>query len=184
MRLPNLLPAAGGVLFLSLLSGCAPSDTSTPPEPTETFVAPYATDEEALAAAEQAYGAFVRLSTEILTQGGAEPERLERVVTGDFLESSIEGLRKFREEGKTQTGTSKIVDAELQRYSPTSGSREVITIYVCRDISAVDVFDASGHSTVTPGRDDSSIMQVTFDYDDTREVLLVSDQQLWGEGEC
>ncbi|GAA1206653.1 hypothetical protein [Rhodoglobus aureus] len=184
MRLPNLVRAAGGALLLALLSGCAPSDASTPPEPIATFVAPYATDEEALAAAEEAYAEYVRVSAEILLEGGADPERLGDVVVGEFLESSIVGLRKFAEEGKTQTGTSIVGNAELQRYSPTSGPRELITIYVCRNISAVDVLDSSGKSIVTSERDDSSIMQVTFDYNEPRDALLVSDQQLWSKGKC
>lgn len=184
MRLPNLVRVSGGVLLLVLLSGCVPSDATPPPEQTASFVAPYASDEEALAAAEEAYAEYVRVSGEILEQGGADPERLETVVTGDFLASSIEGLREFEEAGKRQTGESKVGNAELQRYSPSGGSREIITIYVCRNISGVDVLDSSGQSVVSPERDHSSIMQVTFDYVEDRAALMVSDQLLWSSGEC
>ncbi|MGJ8722265.1 MAG: hypothetical protein ACSHW9_10500 [Salinibacterium amurskyense] len=184
MRLPNLVRASVGVLLLVVLSGCTPSDAIAPPEPTATFVAPYATDEEALAAAEAAYAEYVEVSTAVLTEGGAEPERLARVITGEFLETSIEGAEKFAEAGKTQKGTSTIGGAELQRYSPTGGAKEVITIYVCRNISKVDVLDSSGNSTVQDGREDSSIMQVTFDFVVAEQKLLVSDQQLWGAGNC
>ncbi|WP_010206268.1 hypothetical protein [Salinibacterium sp. PAMC 21357] len=184
MRLPNLVRGSVGMLLLASLSGCTPTDAPAPPEPISTFVAPYATDEEALAAAEVAYAEYVRVSSEILNEGGVNPERLAEVVTGEFLESSIEGLKEFHDAGRTQSGASKIGASELQRYSPTGGPREIVTIYVCRNISEVGVFDSSGISIVAPERADSSTMQVTFDYVEAGEALLVSDQLLWGDGEC
>jgi hypothetical protein len=184
MRLPNILPAAGGVLFLSLLSGCAPSDTSTPPEPTETFVAPYATDEEALAAAEEAYAAYTSISDQIFVDGGADAERLSDVAVGSFLELSIESYGSFEQDGKSRTGAPTASDFTLQRYSPGTGPKEVLTVYVCRDVSNVDVLGADGVSLVREGRADRSTMQVTFDWDSTSTRLLVSDQQLWESGNC
>jgi hypothetical protein len=184
MRLPNLVRVTGGALLLALLSGCVPPGAATPPEPTATFVAPYATDEEALAAAETAYAEYTRVSDQIFVDGGARPERLAEVAVGSFLELSIESYEGFEQEGKSRIGAPTASDFILQRYSPGTGPKEVLTVYVCRDVSSVDVLDSDGISLVREGRADRSTMQVTFDWDSARTRLLVSDQQLWGTADC
>jgi len=169
---------------LALLSGCVPPGAATSPEPTATFVAPYATDEEALAAAEEAYAEYTRVLEQILLEGGVEPERLEAAATGDFLTDSIEGLREFEAVGYRSTGETEYSNYLLQRYSPNAGPLEVVSIYLCSDVSGVDIQDASGKSVVDRNREDLATMQVSFSFDETRDSLLITDQQLWKSGEC
>ncbi|MBH0099470.1 hypothetical protein I6E68_10010 [Salinibacterium sp. NSLL150] len=184
MRLPNLVRVSGGVLLLVLLSGCVPSDATPPPEQTASFVAPYASDEEALAAAEEAYAEYSRVSDEILIEGGADPQRLGAVATGDFLNVSIEEMREFEAEGYRATGITTYSDLVLQRYSPGAGPIDIIGLYLCSDVSGTDVLDAAGKSIIEPTRDDVSTMQVTFTFIEADAQLVVSDQQLWESGVC
>jgi len=184
MRLPNLVYAAGGALLLALLSGCAPSDASPPPDPAATFVAPYANDEEALAAAEEAYAEYTRVMAVILTDGGENATRLETVAAGDFLEASIGGLEEFESKGGRASGRVVNSDFQLQRYSSSGSASEVITVYLCSNVSALVLKNAEGESLVAEGRPDMSILQATFDFDNQRAVLLVSDVDVWSAGEC
>jgi len=184
MRLPNLVRAATGVLLATSLSGCAPSDASAPPQPAATFAAPYATDEEALAAAEEAYTEYTRVSDQILHDGGADAERLAEVAVGSFLEESLVELREFESNGYRATGEVVSSDFVLQRYSPKTGPLELISVYLCSDVSAVEIFDSSGISLVANERDDLATMQVAFTFNNERRQLLVSDQQLWASGTC
>lgn len=184
MRLPNLVRVSVGMLLLTLLSGCTPSDASAPPEPTSTFVAPYATDEEALAAAEAAYAEYSRVSDQVLNEGGAQPERLTATTTGDFLDDSLGGLREFEAAGYRSTGSATNSSFVLQRYSPGAGPIEIIVIYLCNDVSAVEILDGSGNSVVNSERDDLATMQVSFTFDEAQETLLIADQQLWESGTC
>ncbi|MBH0098836.1 hypothetical protein I6E68_06760 [Salinibacterium sp. NSLL150] len=184
MRQPNLLRLSIGALLLATLSGCVPSDASTAPAPTSTFVAPYATDEEALAAAEEAYAEYTRVIGEVLQDGGADASRLETVAAGTFLEASVKGLEEFAEKGGRATGSVLNSGFELQRYSPTGSTAEVITVYLCANFSNLALQDKDGNSLVAEDRPDESTMQVTFDFDAERQLLLVSDVQVWNAGEC
>ncbi|MEV8254834.1 hypothetical protein AB0O95_12815 [Rhodoglobus sp. NPDC076762] len=184
MRLPNLVRASVGVLLLAVLSGCAPSDATAPPEPTSTFVAPYATDEEALAAAEAAYAEYVQLSAEILRDGGKDPERILRIVTGEFTETNLADFAAFRDGERRSTGQATFDGVELQRYSSGGGYIELVSIYVCHDVSGVDVLDANGASVVLADRLERIFMVVTFDYDPAESQLKLSSREPWEQRQC
>lgn len=184
MRLPNLVRASVGVLLLVVLSGCTPSDAIAPPEPTATFVAPYATDEEALAAAEAAYAEYTRISGEILRDGGKDAERIFEIAVGDFAQENFDGMENLEERGGYSTGVATFDQVELQRYSATGGDREIITIYVCHDVSAVDVLDSAGVSVVPDDRLDRSRMEATFDFDRLSNSLKISSRENWPDPEC
>src|SRR5215213_7696215 len=101
--------AAGGVLAL-VLAGCtgAPLPTSTP-SPTETAAQPiFASDEEALAAAEQAYQSFESVSLQIATVGGDGAERIESTATQRYLPQLLDEFDQYRELGLRVKGESSI----------------------------------------------------------------------------
>jgi hypothetical protein len=183
MRLPNLVRAAGGVLLLVLLSGCAPSDASTPPEPTATFVAPYATDEEALAAAEEAYAEYVRVINVTLRTAVVDKALLESVAVGAELEDAIDVYSRLASEGKHSTADITFDQSSLQRYSRDGSPKELVTIYACEDLSKAYLLDSSGKRVKdedVPPR----MVQVSFDYSTEQEKLLLSDRQLWKQTQC
>lgn len=184
MRLPNLVHAAGAVLLATFLSGCTPSDAVAPPEPAPTFVAPYATDEEALAAAEAAYAEYTTVMAEILVDGGKNPSRLGAVAVGKFLDASVVGLEDFESKGGRASGAVINSEFKLQRYSSTGSESEVITVYLCSNVSGLVLEDADGKSLVAEGRPDMSTLQATFDFDTQGEALLLSDVDVWSAGEC
>jgi hypothetical protein len=183
MRLPNLLPAAGGVLFLSLLSGCAPSDTSTPPEPTETFVAPYATDEEALAAAEEAYAAYVLATGVVYSEERGDPAILASVASGEHLDELLQERAELEAEYGYINGVQTFDHSVLQRYSRDGSPREVIAVYLCDDLSELEIFKDGikfgPEEPLTP-----ATMQVIFDYSPESDSLLVSSREIWSSEPC
>ena len=66
-----------GVGLLALvLAGCAPDVPAIQVPPTPTVTPLFASDEEALAAAEEAYAAYLAMSDEITSDGGERPERI------------------------------------------------------------------------------------------------------------
>lgn len=165
-----------------LLSGCVPTPPAETPIASPSPTPVFASEEEALAAAEEAYAAYVALADQIFAEGGVNPERLSTVATGAFLEAAIEGFEIVQRDGWRSTGGTTFRDFELQSYS--AGTREgVVTAYVCEDVSAVDVFDSSGSSVVSPGRPDSTTLQATFDLSDQGDLLL-SGREAWSNEPC
>ncbi|MBH0117698.1 hypothetical protein I6E52_12690 [Salinibacterium sp. NG253] len=183
MRLPNLVRASVGVLLLVLLSGCVPSDATTPPEPAATFVAPYATDEEALAAAEEAYAEYLAAINKALRTGDIDTSAFEAVATGTELSGAIDVYSQIAAEGKRSTADITFDQAVLQRYSRDGSPSEVITIYACENLSKAFLVDESGERV----REDDippRTMQLTFDLSPDNDSLLLSDRQVWDDAPC
>tara|TARA_R110002051_G_scaffold175303_3_gene245296 strand:- start:162 stop:710 length:549 start_codon:yes stop_codon:yes gene_type:complete len=180
MRFSNLAPLTIGVLLLAPLSGCAPSGTPESPEPTATFVAPYATDEEALAAAEEAYAEYLRVVNYHLNEGVVEENLLATVAIGDELDELVESHSRLAEAGTTSIGEVMFNDAELQRYSTDGSLHELLVVYVCEDLSDVFLVNPDG-TRVTDEAFSTERAQITFDYSEATSSLLVSDRQPWGE---
>lgn len=182
--MPRLLLAAGAVVFLIAVTGCEGAAPHVTVGSTPSSTPVFASDEEALAAAEAAYGAYLEVSDAIFAEGGANPERLGEVASGDFLDASIAGFQNVAAKGWRSTGRSKIHSIELQKFDPTAASVDVATVYLCDDVSAVDVLDASGASVVSPSRPDRTLFEVSLDIDPSTNRLLVSSQEVWGDGQC
>lgn len=155
---------AVAVFGMLALSGCGGGDPlpTLPPTPSSTPV--FASEEEALAAAEEAYAAYLDLWSIVASEGGQRPERLEALATGAFLDSELEGIQTFVDNGWHAVGASLLRSAELQYVDLDSieGS-EVVGAYLCVDLSGLDVVDASGFSVVSPSRPDIQAFEVRFD---------------------
>jgi len=168
---------------LALLSGCVPSDAATPPQPTPTFVAPYATDEEALAAAEEAYGEYVRVMREFYSEVPTDPAPIYEVASGEHLEDL---LLEFDERAAKETyilGEQSFDQIVLQRYSHEGSTNEVIAVYLCDDLSGMSIYrhgeKIGPENPVLP-----SLTQVVFDFDENSDSLKVSARDLWESGSC
>src|SRR5690606_24012229 len=90
--------AAATVTVAVLLSGCVQQgpEVTPPPEPSTTPI--FASDEEALAAATEAYEAYLAMSDLIAQEGGVNPERIESVAVRKALADALEGFSVFREQ--------------------------------------------------------------------------------------
>ena len=147
------------------------------PAPTAAF----ASEEQALAAAVAVYARSTEIGDDIARAGGIHAERLEEVATGEFLEVSVEGFNTYPERGVHQLGFSTFRDPTLQQYGP--GPEAAVTIYVCDDVSQVDVVDATGQSVVKPDRPDTYYFVVVFDLDRDGS-LKISSRQRWDDRTC
>jgi hypothetical protein len=173
----------GAVVLAGMLalSGCVEGDPipTLPPTPSSTPI--FASEEEALAAAEVAYAAYLETSSLISSEGGTDPERIEMVAARELQEASLEGFSTLRENQWRTVGSSTIRTFELQYVDLSvseGGSEEVLVAYVCVDFSAVDVVDAEGASVVSPDRPDLQAFEVLFDV--TPEgVVVPADRDVW-----
>ena len=189
LRMRTLLrPAAAAlVLFASLAAtGCTPGPAkphTTAPSSTPLF----ASDEEALAAAEEAYAAYVALNDEVYGDGGAEAERLAEVSTNPQLEADVSGMRDIALLGYHSTGKTTFDNLRLQQYDSSElDGKGIVIAYLCQDVSGVEVFDQSGQSVVLPTRPDRTEFQVTFDRADEEagHALIVSNRNPWSDQPC
>lgn len=170
------------IAVVLLLSGCVPTSPDASPTPSPTPAPVFASEEEALAAAEEAYAAYLAVSNAVFADGGAHPERLESVATGEFLTDEIAGFERVRENGWRSVGLTTYRNVVLQTYSELDRVG-VVGIYVCEDVSAVDVIDSAGVSVVSSARPDTTTLQVLFDLS-ASDGLLISSREAWSNDPC
>jgi hypothetical protein len=186
MRTKSRSAAVTLVLVTALAAtGCTPEAPRANEKPTPTSTPLFASDEEALAAAEEAYAAYVQLTDEILSSGGLGVERLSEVSTGRQLQTDSEEIRELAALGYRTIGATHFSDMSLQEFVRDRPSGEaVVSVYVCEDVSGVDVVDANGVSVVEESRPDRVRYQVAFDSEAPRSGLLVSIREPWSEPQC
>ena len=141
-----------GVVAL-LLTGCAPTPPVITPEPSPSSSPVFASDEDALAAATEAYRKYLEVSDQIFIDGGSQPDRLKSVVDGETV--GVRAGRVLRHavaRGYRSTGGTNLrqcrsgaVFADESR----DGVGSCDGVYLCEDVSAVDVYDAMHTSVVS-----------------------------------
>ncbi len=173
MPRPNrLLPALA--LVAVLLTACVPESpiVTPPPEPTATPV--FASDEEALTAAEEAYAKYLAMVDRIFADGGQDPKRLLEVASEDQYTAELPGFIQLQESQLHGTGAVTFQLA-LQRYSTRTGD---VTAYACDDVSQTDILTADGVSVVQPGR----IERVAYEVEFGGNPMRVVERTLWERG--
>ena len=180
-RLPLALLFAASAFALT---GCSP-EAAVPSAPPAAEAEPlFASDEEALAAAEAAYAEYLSVFDEVFTEGGADPSPLEKVATEDVLEADLERARRFQSDAFTQTGQSLVIETALQQHiSGPAGTAEVVT-YSCLDSYSITVLNADGVDVGNPERAATVTFSNTFISRADGELILAR-SELWSEGaEC
>jgi hypothetical protein len=185
MRIPRLTPLALVAALALVLGGCVPQDGKATPAPSSSAIPAFATDEEALAAATKAYAAYLAVTDAILMDGGANPDREKEVAVRKQLKDDLAGFAKASKARAHSTGSTKFEKTQLQQYSPARQGKNIVVVYLCEDVSAVDVLDANGVSLVSKSRPNRVSYEVTFDAS-KREAnqLLVADKEPWSGQIC
>ncbi len=173
------LRAALGIAMLVALTGCVDGDPlpTLPPTPTSTPV--FASEEEALAAAEAAYEAYNEMSNTIAAEGGRDPERIEPFVTPNYLPSEVDTYDYYRVNGLHLEGGVRVARLSLQQYLELDGSAEV-AVYVCLDVLAARVIDNSGVDVTPRDRDDVIPLEVVF-VGVSRDELKIDRSDQWSD---
>jgi hypothetical protein len=190
MRPPHrLLRPLVAVLTLSLMvvvSGCSGDNPSYAPAPQPGAEASpgeplFASDEEALEAAADAYRAYYAVSDRILDDGGENPERLIGLVSEPIYEFEADGYERFVTQKYRSVGATTIDSFVLQQYSAVAAKDEaLITIYACIDISATNVLDENNESVVLPDRQNRFAYEASFSAQaDGSMPLILTEEELW-----
>ncbi|MEI2268000.1 hypothetical protein OHB93_01600 [Microbacterium sp. No. 7] len=141
------------VALVTALAACAPA-AAPKPSPTPTG---FASKEEAFAAAEKTYRAYVDALNEVDLSDPATFEPVYAHLRGEALASEKKTLTQMHADGWTVSGKTT-----LPRIFDGKAPGDLI---VCQDVSAVEVTDASGNSQVAPDRPDVFALDVKIEFD-------------------
>jgi hypothetical protein len=171
---------AGAVLALTGCVGGTPLPT-LPPSPTTTPI--FASEEEALAAAEEAYAAYLEVSNLISSEGGVDPERIAPFVTERRLEDELRGFATLREHRLRVEGATRFGVIELQQASLDGEDAEVV-FYACWDGSETRVFDSEGEDVTPADREVRVVLEVRTLTVQGLPPLVVESAERWPARSC
>lgn len=180
----RFLGLVSAVAVAVLLVGCVPKTEVVNPAPQPSVTPPFASDEEALAAAVEAYARYLKVTDEILQGGGRDPSLASTVMTGEFLELSLDSFKDAQDDGWYTTGYATFDQPRLQQYDQYSDGTGIVLIYVCEDISGVIIYSHGAAQVSDPETSKRSTYLITFDMAGRTGSLLVSNVELWSESPC
>jgi hypothetical protein len=176
-----LATLAGAGLIVITLAGCA---TSASPMPTPSAVhSPlFASDEEALKAATDAYAAYLAMSDTIAQEGGVNPERIKDYVTGDALDVELTSMKSLADGGLRGVGALAFDSARLQQADLNTGE---VSVYLCLDVSSTSVVDASGADHTPTSRPLRLPLNINFIRKHGTQSLIINRSDSWsGQNFC
>ncbi|MCU1415319.1 MAG: hypothetical protein JWN80_2659 [Microbacteriaceae bacterium] len=168
-----------------LLTGCVPSDPVVTPVPVPSATPLFATDADALKAAEDAYAAYEnQLDADFATYDTSE---LAKFASAEALAKAKTAVEKFKSDGQRQSGSTVISKFQPEDMSSLTNARESASpasFYSCLDFTGVNVTDAAGNSVVRSGGRQYS-MEVSLVWNAPLRKLLVSSEEVWsGKSVC
>ncbi|MFC5930313.1 hypothetical protein [Cryobacterium melibiosiphilum] len=183
----TILPKLVAFAIVVGLSGCAATPDSTPPppapSPTAAAAPVFANNDEALAAATEAYAAYLSTADLVTAEGGTNPERIAPFVTAEYLATELAELAEFQELQVRTTGATVFRVTKLQYADYLNPTEVEVAVYICEDVSGLDVIDAEGTSLVASDRLPLTPFEVRFQMKSS--ILVVSARVPWrGGGVC
>lgn len=181
---------AGIAVVLAVgLAGCSgepdPSGEEATSSPSPTAVAPvFGSDEEALAAAVEAYERYLR-ALDAVASGAQDAPYVLETVTEEYGVEISDSLQNLRDQGLRLIGDTSFDSVELAELA--QGAEGVtMTLYVCLDSSGTEVIDAND-AVVTPANRQARtplIVSITS-AEETPEKLLPNGSDEWrGDDFC
>lgn len=166
------------------LAACS---TQAPVTPTTTDTSTekplFATDEEALAAAQTAYANYLEVSDQIARDGGANPERLKGLVSEDLYQQQADAYLSLAESGNHAGGVSSFDHLRIQQIAG-GGNTPTVNAYLCLDVSNNPVISGEG-SDVTPNSRESRIpLEVSFTVGKSKNLIIESSDVWTGSNFC
>lgn len=186
MPRPRVALASIACAIVLGVTACSPTDadgpegSAAPPSAAATDEPIFASDEEALAAAVEAYEAYSDMSEVIAREGGADPTRIEAVVGTEMASEHVREFEALRDAGLRIEGENRSFNARLAEYSEDSG-RAMISVYFCRDVSGTRVINEA-NIDVTPQRSSISAVAAHFESKTAgSESLILKDVDVWDD---
>ncbi len=166
---------AAAVAALTLaLAGCVPNAPAAAPAPSPTATPIFASNEEALAAAEEAFRAYLAVYDEYAQDGWRDFAEVAPYLTGSAYEDEQATGMQFKAAGYRQIGNTTFDSTHIQSSAEAAGTATVV-VYLCLDVSVGDVVDSSGASVVDPSRPGRLPLEVEFVGNASSLVIARSD---------
>ena len=165
-------------VLVAALVGCTEPARIPPPEPSSATPPLFATDEEALEAATQAYEEYLAVVDRVLQNPSGDSSALSKVAESAALEEVKDSVATFAERGLRVEGVRELVEVEFQQMFEFDSSSRV-RFYVCESVAGFDVIGPEGASVVEESRPDLTAFEVEVMAQG--ENVLVVERAVWAD---
>ena len=156
------------VAALAVAAVCLTGCVGASPEPTPTPTAVFASEEEAFAAAEETYRAYIDADNARRSDPQATPDP-EAFLIGAALEREIDSRREFAELGIRLVGDSVISSVDGISADLRTGD---VVVHACYDSTNARVVNEGGEDVTVADRDPTVMIEV--DLTQVADALLIS----------
>ncbi|MGA1827204.1 hypothetical protein [Microbacterium sp.] len=160
------------VLVVGMTTGCQPEPAPSPSGPI------FANEDEAFAAAEQTYRAYVDALNQRRSDASSTPDP-QSFLTGQALEVDIDTQQHLDQAGLALTGITEIASVSPVESRPDIG---FVKVDVCLDSSGTRVVNDAGADVTPPDRQPISL--ITVDFLSVRSGLLIMASKTKVTGGC
>ena len=178
-RRPHALVAP---LLVLAMVGCTPTTALPPASPPSEEAPLFASDEEALAAATEAYEEFLAALDAKLQDPPSPDVSLDDFAEKQALDEAMQSVEQFEVEGLRITAPRTVTTVRLQMLIHAEDATELV-FYACESVAGVDLLDEAGKSLVTPERPDLSAWESSVVFR-PGEALVNSRTQWTGGDVC
>lgn len=154
--------AAAALLAVVVMTACTPDPA---PSPTPTG---FASEEEAFAAAEATYRAYVDAGNAMRVDPTHAPTP-SSYLTGEALTDSLDGQAQLEEAGLRLSGNTEVLKIRDDAWTASEA-----TITVCLGLQSVRVLDETGADVTPASRGDRSALEVDVIYAAPSPLIISS----------
>lgn len=175
----RLSAIAAAIAATLAVAGCAEPPPPVIPTSQPSTAPVFATDADALAAAEKTYAGYQAASDAIGRDGGADSDRIAEWVTPSMVATEKKQFKSLTRIGDHLAGTSSFRNFRLQEIEQRAGA-VYLTAYLCDDVTNSRVLDAEGDDVTPPARQGVIPVEVAFRNSPTGSArLLVEGSTVW-----
>jgi hypothetical protein len=142
-------------LLAAAVAVCALPGCAAAPAPSPTPAPSFTSDEQAFAAAEATYRAYVDALNHVDLADPATFEPVYALTTGELNVSDRKNFSKWHSDQLTIVGDASVLSVSLSK----NGTDRILA---CYDVTAVDVLDADGASIVSANRPNIQALLITM----------------------
>jgi hypothetical protein len=170
--------ACTGVLLFSV-TGCASAPKPAPTSSSPTAAPVFASDEEALAAATEAYANYLK-AYDAYWAGAITKDQYLELSTGTVHDGELQSMAEWEKKGWKAVGTTTFDSIQLQSVAQSETGQWQVRTYLCADASEGDVVDGDGVSVAKPDRPLRLPLEIEFLTPANAPIdLKISESKVW-----
>ena len=169
-----------------VLGGCVQSNPRTINTPAPVITPMFASDAEALAAATDAYAAYVRVSDEITGEAGEGTQRIAPFVSKRQLKNEIKAFDYYSANSLSSQGHTKFDSVSLQSRVENLRGISLIVVYLCSDVAGISLLNVAGTAVTSTALATRYPLEVEFiATGKTADLFLIDRSESWqGKNFC